>query len=467
MGSSASFPDYETALNYLRRFADDSYNITVLRRFLGENSCQVTGCVLTDQEVISQVARKVAQGNLLIARKRAVQYGAGGATPSVKEVVEPELKKWDKTEYIKQFLKEHELEPTVPKPTWFEVYVIDEIGEPIGGVPLRYQVDGKHDLVADGAGHSRLDGVYKQSGSVSIDDLDTLRDLVRERWDTIREPAWLELAADTTFTPLHEVERLSAFLLNETLHTLVIQPWVIRVRLIGMYFDTNKCFLLPAAMSSIRRIKKIYDDNPSSKLLAVGHTDTSGEPSYNDPLSLERAESVAQYLTDDVDAWLVWYKWDKPSKKRWGTKEDHLMISSMPDYGTRPFAESPVRWYQRTRSLSVDGQAGNETRRALIREYMSFDETTLPPDVELVVHGCGESFPIADDGGSGGDKEAAQLNRRVELYFFDRKLGVQPPPPSRISSPRDMEYPEWVKRAQHTYDYVLQRIAGNQHRFSY
>jgi hypothetical protein len=115
MGSSASFPDYETALNYLRRFADDSYNITVLRRFLGENSCQVTGCVLTDQEVISQVARKVAQGNLLIARKRAVQYGAGGATPSVKEVVEPELKRWDKTEYIKQFLKEHELEPVIPK----------------------------------------------------------------------------------------------------------------------------------------------------------------------------------------------------------------------------------------------------------------------------------------------------------------------------------------------------------------
>ncbi len=117
MGSSASFPDYETALNCLRRFMNDPYNMnmTVLRRFLGENSCQITGCVLTDQEVISQVARKVAQGQFFLGRKKVVQYGGGGATPSVKEVVEPEPKKWDKTEYIKEFLREHEVDPVVPK----------------------------------------------------------------------------------------------------------------------------------------------------------------------------------------------------------------------------------------------------------------------------------------------------------------------------------------------------------------
>ena len=53
-------------------------------------------------------------------------------------------------------------------------------------------------------------------------------------------------------------------------------------------------------------------------LLVVGHTDTTGEPEYNDRLSLERAEATNAYLTDDVDAWLTWYGTDRPPEKRWG-----------------------------------------------------------------------------------------------------------------------------------------------------
>lgn len=161
MKSSASFPDYETTLNCLRRFMNDPYNMTVLRRFLGENSCQVTGCVLTDLEVVSQVARKIAQGEFFLARKRVVQYGGGGATPSVKEVVEPEPKKWNKTEYIKQFLREHEVEPK-QETNWVAFQVLDDdTDEPVAGVKLKIKLpDGTANVyTTDGAGKIYISGL--------------------------------------------------------------------------------------------------------------------------------------------------------------------------------------------------------------------------------------------------------------------------------------------------------------------
>lgn len=111
--SSASFRDYDAAVSCLRRFIDEPYNMLLLRRVLRENSCQGTIQACNDQDVVSQVARKVARGELLLTRQRTVHYGSGSSTPAVKEVPPPEPKRWDKTEYVKQFLKEHELEPVL------------------------------------------------------------------------------------------------------------------------------------------------------------------------------------------------------------------------------------------------------------------------------------------------------------------------------------------------------------------
>jgi outer membrane protein OmpA-like peptidoglycan-associated protein len=188
---------------------------------------------------------------------------------------------------------------TKPKPnlpTFFEVCFTDEIGEPIPAVAIAFDVAGKKPSVTDGAGLARLDGVNEQHGSVTATDLDGLREQLRPRWDQIREEEWLEPAPDHTFAPLKEGRLVGASILSETLHTVVVQPWCIRARLIGMFFDTNKAFLLPSAMGGIRGVKHLYDENLGSELLIVGHTDTTGDPSYNDPLSVERAESVAAYL---------------------------------------------------------------------------------------------------------------------------------------------------------------------------
>ncbi|RYZ03796.1 MAG: hypothetical protein EOO73_26550 [Myxococcales bacterium] len=220
-----------------------------------------------------------------------------------------------------------------------------------------------------------------------------------------------------------------------------------------LFFNTNKAFLLPTALPSVRLLRRLYEENSPCKLLVVGHADTAAGPAYNDALSLERARATVAYLKDDVDEWYAFYGEGIAAPKRWGKVEDRLMISAMPNFAGKPRAEDPVHWYQRTRKLKVDGVAGQQTRQALIAEYMSLDGASLQDfvgEIDAIAHGCGENFPLEDDG-KGLDAAPANgkrdpLDRRVELFFFDDEFGVTPPPPGSNSKPGSREYPLWRKR---------------------
>ncbi len=224
-----------------------------------------------------------------------------------------------------------------------------------------------------------------------------------------------------------------------------------------LFFNTNKAFLLPTALPSVRLLRKLYFDNAPCKLLVVGHADTRGNTDFNEKLSLERAQATVAYLKDDVDAWLAFYGDGVDAKRRWGKTENHLMIIAMPDFRDKPKGEDAVRWYQRTRGLEVDGDAGKNTRRALVEEYMSLDGASLEDltgAVEATAHGCGEAFPL-DEEGENVDPAAANEkrdpnDRRVELYFFDAEFGITPPPPGDTSKPGSPEYPLWRKRVVET-----------------
>jgi hypothetical protein len=179
-------------------------------------------------------------------------------------------------------------------------------------------------------------------------------------------------------------------------------------------------------------------------VLVVGHADTRGTEAYNDTLSLARAKATVAYLEDDAETWFQFYS-DPDPKRRWGKVEDRLMIRSMPDFRTKGRDEDPVSWFQRTRNLSIDGVAGKETRNALISEYMSLDGTSLSEFDELispVAHGCGEHFPLDDEGeqldAAPADKKRDPVDRRVELFFFDREFGVSPKPPSASSKAKSL-----------------------------
>ncbi len=231
-------------------------------------------------------------------------------------------------------------------------------------------------------------------------------------------------------------------------HTVVVKsgkPRVHRVRLIGMFFATNKCFLLPSAMNGIRKVVQAYTNLGEGEALVVGHTDTTGEPNYNDPLSLERARAVVAYLKDDVDHWLKQYESSIPSNKRWGATETLAMIRALPDaLQGAPDKETIEDFQERHKGEHdlgdppVDGKLGPKTRRAAIVEYMDLDGTTLPDEVAPTAHGCGENFPVVDT----GDGVESETNRRVEVFLF--KDGIVPKPAGDNSAPGSSEYPAWV-----------------------
>lgn len=246
--------------------------------------------------------------------------------------------------------------------------------------------------------------------------------------------------------------------IGEPIVLTVASSGVKRVRLVGMHFDLNKCFLLPAAIPGIKVIREKYAENPDANLLAVGHTDTSGQDQPNSALSLERAEAVAAYLTDKVDAWESFFSDTKPIEKRWGNLEVQHMLSRLPDGGTPHYAGKPngladakhdkaVRDYQQSKGLKVDGLAGPNTRKALITDYMAIDGTSLPAGATLTTHGCGEFFPVV--GTPDGTRNAE--NRRVEIFFFDG--AIDPPPLGPLSQRNSTEYPRWLEQVEETLDF--------------
>lgn len=239
----------------------------------------------------------------------------------------------------------------------------------------------------------------------------------------------------------------------------------VRVRITGMLFETDKTFLLPRSLGSIKAFKRLHDKRRPRAVLIVGHTDTMGAKKHNLTLSVNRARAIEAYMRDQVEPWLDWYGSDKGGQ-RWGVREDKYMLSHLVDASGAPFYAGTIdssatkeyhdalrafqRWSNEARgtSLKVDGlaQGKGETRRALITAYMAEDETTLPAGATVLVHGCGELHPAKVT----GDEVAEEENRRVEVFFFPGP--VAPPPRDPCPDPGCAEYEQWLGQAEETID---------------
>jgi outer membrane protein OmpA-like peptidoglycan-associated protein len=336
----------------------------------------------------------------------------------------------------------------------YEVRIVDELGDPVVGVPVSLSVSGSpRRLDTDGDGRVKVDDGTTGTSVAQLPDLVALQDALRPRWEQPRDGQWLDEPDDHTYidcsAPLPSVQVRAG-----RLHTIVVQPRVSCARRLELLFDTNKSFLLPSALDHIRAIRKLYDKRPRAKVLIVGHTDTTGEPDVNDPLSLNRAKAVKAYLRDDLETWLDFYGDHMHAKARWGPHEDHLMLQAVLAESGEELTDTPVRHFQATRGLEPDNKLGPNTREAIIVEYMSLDGTTLPEGIDPIPHGCGENFPLDKEEGQ-DQKTAHAHDRRVELFFFDGDLGVLPPPQGDISGPDTPEYPSWRRRSSETHRLVV------------
>jgi OmpA-OmpF porin, OOP family len=65
----------------------------------------------------------------------------------------------------------------------------------------------------------------------------------------------------------------------------------------GIYFDTGKSEVKSESQAALQEVAKLLSNDPSLKLLVVGHTDSVGQLEANIKLSQARAEAVVQALT--------------------------------------------------------------------------------------------------------------------------------------------------------------------------
>ena len=66
----------------------------------------------------------------------------------------------------------------------------------------------------------------------------------------------------------------------------------------NVFFEFDKYDLKNESISSLKRLVKFLGENPNVNILITGHTDNVGSARYNQNLSLQRAQSVQQYLMD-------------------------------------------------------------------------------------------------------------------------------------------------------------------------
>lgn len=85
---------------------------------------------------------------------------------------------------------------------------------------------------------------------------------------------------------------------NEYLVDLYIDPLTpgSRIRLDNIYFEQSKPIVLPSSFPALDRLAKLLHDNPSLYICIEGHTDNQGPRDANIQLSVERAESIKNYL---------------------------------------------------------------------------------------------------------------------------------------------------------------------------
>jgi hypothetical protein len=185
--------------------------------------------------------------------------------------------------------------------------------------------------------------------------------------------------------------------------------------------------------------------NPGQKLLVAGHTDTTGAPDYNFKLSQMRADNVYAALMGERDKWVKIAE-DKHKvrdykqilrwvARTWGWECDPAAVDDTNDAQTRACVKEFQKCYnlEFNASISVDGDVGPQTWGAFFDMYMLGLADLLKAEginKELVALrgelnfldagrkavGCGESFPIEQ---ARADNYRSQINRRVEILFFD------------------------------------------------
>jgi hypothetical protein len=339
----------------------------------------------------------------------------------------------------------------------YTVRVLDDTGSPVAGAMLGFDIAGdEEEKATDASGRVTIERADPGTAVVSITNLDVLREKLWPQW--VKPLADKAPAGDQVLTAVVTQPVAPLRAPSDWFVTLVLQrPPIWRVRMVGMTFDGDKCFLLPQALDGIKSVVGMHQAHPAAKVLIVGH-EGGDEVAGSVDLALARAKILAGYLTSKADDWTPWFGSDKSDRQRWGVREVQLMLSALSGPEGKPYyggsapgvndekTVAALRAFQRANGLTADGKAGSDTRAALVRRYMAIEGTSLTPGVTPVAHGCTghEDDTITQDGLEPDD-------RRLEVLFFDTEM--KPPPAGETSEGSSPEYPAWTARLVETVDF--------------
>lgn len=100
--------------------------------------------------------------------------------------------------------------------------------------------------------------------------------------------------------PPQRLEQTRALL--KELHATATPQQAISIDLpADVLFDFDKAELRPDAAPSLQKAAELVKSYPSAPITVIGHTDGKGSDAYNDPLSVRRAQAVAQALQARTD----------------------------------------------------------------------------------------------------------------------------------------------------------------------
>jgi hypothetical protein len=116
--------------------------------------------------------------------------------------------------------------------TWFEVSVVDDLGDPISGVELVFTAAcAEYRIATDASGIARLDGARAASASVRLADVQVARAKVEPRWNDDDSRDRPSFAAEAFVFEVCAANAVTRMLLSaETRRTIVLAP-PYRVRL--------------------------------------------------------------------------------------------------------------------------------------------------------------------------------------------------------------------------------------------
>jgi uncharacterized membrane protein YgcG len=340
----------------------------------------------------------------------------------------------------------------------YTVCVRDDTGAPVAGAKLTLDIAGdKQDKTTDGSGKVTVEKSVSDTATVTLNNREELVDKLWPQWAkplADKAPPGDQITQTVVTSQLIEPFKAPA----DWLVTLVLtRPPIWRVRMVGMIFDGDKCFLLPQALDGIKSVVAMHRAHPAAKVLIVGH-EGGDEVQGSVDLAFGRAKILADYLTSKPDDWMTWFASDKPDRQQWGVREVQLMLSALLGCAGQPFYDgsSPgvmddktiaaLKAFQTANGLTADGKPSAATRAALVTQYMAIEDTSLAAGVQPVAHGCTghEDDTITQDGLQPDD-------RRLEVLFFD--TDIKPSPSGDTSDGGSPEYPAWRARLVQTVDF--------------